>query len=283
MKHSEAHPNLADFLQATLPGHARPVCRLGLASRGNTSLGATDVHTALERGVNFLNWCGIADGLSEAVADLGQRRAEVVVCVQFEARAARDARQELPRILRQLRTDYVDILTFYYVEQREEWEEIASAEGSLAFCRAAQRDGVVRLLGLTSHQRRLAAEIARSRALDLLMIRYNAAHRGAEADVFPTTTALNLPVIAFTCLRWGALLAGTPADPLGFVVPRAPDWYRFVLQTPAVTVALAAPNDGTELREDLSVLDVADPLTEQEYERLAQHGQRVRQFAGSFP
>ena len=43
------------------------------------------------------------------------------------------------------------------------------------------------------------------------MIRYNAAHRGAEREVFPVTEALGLPVIAYTALRWG----GAPAADAG--------------------------------------------------------------------
>src|SRR5204863_3094111 len=95
---------------------AGPVCRLGLATRGNTGLSADDVLHAVDRGVNFLNWCGAPDGLSGAVAGLGPRRPEVMVCVQFEARTAADAAGELRAILKQLRTDDVDALTFDYVE-----------------------------------------------------------------------------------------------------------------------------------------------------------------------
>ncbi|MBI1916058.1 MAG: aldo/keto reductase [Planctomycetes bacterium] len=267
------------------PGHPlpKPVCRLGLATRGNTGLSAADVHHAVTRGVNFLNWCGVPDGLSEAVGGLGARRAEVMVCVQFEARTAAEAASELRGILRQLRTDYVDVLTFYYVEHTWEWREIIGTGGALEYCNAARRDGLVRRLGLTSHQRRLAAEAARSGLLDLLMIRYNAAHRGAETDVFPSTDALQMPVIVYTCLRWGALLRGTPDDPPGFVVPRAPAWYRFALQSPSVAVALMAPDGRPELDEDLTVLDADAPLPEDEYRRLAEHGLRVRAHAGTFP
>ena len=146
-------------------------------------------------------------------------------------------------------------MTFYYVEEPEEWEELCGPGGALAYCRAARRDGLVRLLGLTTHQRTLAAQVARSGRLDLLMIRYNAAHRGAETAIFPVTDALGMPVIAYTALRWGALLRPTPDDPPGFVVPPAPDWYRFVLQSPSVTVALMAPHDRTELEEDLAVFE----------------------------
>ena len=141
----------------------------------------------------------------------------------------------------------------------------------------------MRRLGVTSHQRPLAAEMARGGLLDLLMIRYNAAHRGAEQEVFPVTDALGMPVIAYTALRWGGLLQPTPDDPHGFVVPLASAWYRFALQAPAVTVALAAPHDRAELVEALRVLDAAGPMDPEEYERLAEHGRRVRRHAGNFP
>ena len=194
-----------------------------------------------------------------------------------------DAAAELASVLGELRTDYVDVLTFYYVEEPAEWEEISAPGGALEYCEAARREGRVRLLGLTSHQRRLAAEAARSGRLDMLMVRYNAAHRGAETEVFPVTTSLGLPVVVYTCLRWGALLRGTPDDPPDFAPPPAPLWYRFALQHPAVTVALTAPDGRGELDEDLTVLEATGPLPEEDYERLAAHGRRVRRHGGSFP
>jgi len=143
--------------------------------------------------------------------------------------------------------------------------------------------GQIGLLGLTTHQRPLAAEVARSGELDLLMIRYNAAHRGAETEVFPVTSARQMPVVVYTCLRWGALLGGTPDDPAGFVVPPAPAWYRFALQAPEATVALMAPDNRAELEEDLRVLEAEGPLSPEEHALLAEHGQRVRKHAGRFP
>jgi predicted aldo/keto reductase-like oxidoreductase len=161
---------------------------------------------------------------------------------------------------------HASILTFYYVEEPGEWQQIIGPGGALEFCAAARRRGRVNLLGVTSHQRPLAAEMARSGLLDLLMIRSNAAHRGAEKEIFPVTQALGIPVVAYTCLRWGALLRGTPDDPPGFTVPRAPAWYRFALQAPAVTVALMAPADRPELEEDLTVLRAPGPLSAEDYE-----------------
>jgi predicted aldo/keto reductase-like oxidoreductase len=277
------HSFLRSAFRSRGAGFPGPVCRLGLATRGQGQLTASDVLYAIERGVNFLNWCGAPDGLSTAIAGLGSRRSKVLVCVQFEARTAAEAQAELALILKELRTDSIDVLTFYYVEQPDEWEQLIGPGGALEFCRDAQRQGTVRMLGLTTHQRSLAATAARSGLLDMLMIRYNAAHRGAETEVFPITSEQGLPVVVYTCLRWGALLRGTPDDPPRFAVPGAVAWYRFALQNPAVTVALMAPESRAELEEDLGVLVTAGPLAEEEYRRLVEHGQRVRRHAGRFP
>jgi predicted aldo/keto reductase-like oxidoreductase len=101
--------------------------------------------------------------------------------------------------------------------------------------------------------------------------------------VFPVAEEMGLPVIAYTALRWGALPRPTPDDPPGFAVPRPPDWYRFVLQSPSVSVALAAPESRAELEEDLQVLTADGPLSADEFDRLAAHGERVRRHAGRFP
>jgi predicted aldo/keto reductase-like oxidoreductase len=80
----------------------------------------------------------------------------------------------------------------------------------------------------------------------------------------------------------GGLLHPTPDDPAGFSAPRPPAWYRFVLQQPAVAVALSAPQTRAELGENLSVLQADGPLTDDESAALAAHGERVRRHAGAF-
>src|SRR5256885_2247824 len=84
------------------------------------------------------------------------------------------------------------------------------------------------------------------------------------------------PRPAPAALRGGGLLRPPPDDPPGFAVPPAPAWYRWVLQNPSVAVALMAPRDRAELKEDLTVLDADGPLPAVEYERKAEHGRRVR-------
>src|SRR4051794_36969765 len=72
------HPSLR--LPATAFG--KPACRLGLASRGDSAPAIADIHRALGRGVDFLNWPGTDDALARAIDELGPGRARVVVCAQ---------------------------------------------------------------------------------------------------------------------------------------------------------------------------------------------------------
>jgi len=155
---------LHPFLVTPAEAFGVPVCRLGLASYGQTAITPDDIRHALARGVNFLNWQGLAEGdtaatdaYCSAVASLGADRRSVVVCAQFGARSAADAAAELKSALSALGTDYIDVLTLYYVERSVEWEQITSPGGALRYLRDAQRDGIVRRLGITSHQRPLAA------------------------------------------------------------------------------------------------------------------------------
>ncbi|MEX2263383.1 MAG: aldo/keto reductase [Bryobacteraceae bacterium] len=267
------------LLRPSLP----PVCRLGLATRGNTVLCQADVEWAIERGINYLNWCGHPDALSQTIAALGSRRQQVVVALQFESRTAREAAREFPSILKELRTGYIDVATLYYVESGSEWDAIAGPNGALEYLEQRKREGALRMIGVTSHQRRLAASWAGTGKLDLLMVRYNAAHRGAEKDVFPVTRELGIPVVAFTGLRWKALLKSTPEDPGGFTPPPAREFYRFCLAEPSVAVALTAPSGRAELEGNLSLLDDWRPPGEAELDLLRAHGDRVRRHAGAFP
>src|SRR5947199_1409374 len=105
-------PDLHPFLVTS--GFGPPVCRLGLASYGRTAIAPEDVLSAVDRGVNFLNWQGLAEGPVEgdafpaAVSALGARRESVVVCAQFGARGGGDAATELRSALAALGTDYID-------------------------------------------------------------------------------------------------------------------------------------------------------------------------------
>ncbi|MHC5722699.1 MAG: hypothetical protein ACYT04_35050 [Nostoc sp.] len=87
---------------------------------------------------------------------------------------------------------------------------------------------------------------------DVLMHRYNMAHRKAEEDVLPAAQKAGIPVVAFTCTRWGTLLKGD--HNWHGKLPTAADCYRYALNHPGVRLALTAPKTRQQLEENLAVL-----------------------------
>jgi hypothetical protein len=87
----------------------------------------------------------------------------------------------------------------------------------------------------------------------MLMIRYNACHRGAKGEVFAAFDAGRPAIIAYTATQWGVLLKPSPA--LGFPqAMTAGECYRFVLEQPAVDVVLCAARSRAELSADVAAV-----------------------------
>jgi aryl-alcohol dehydrogenase-like predicted oxidoreductase len=134
--------------------------------------------------------------------------------------------------------------------------------------------GLVRFIGVSSHNRKLLGKLARDREFDVLHLRYNAAHRGAECDIFPHLSGEKRPgAVAFTATRWGQLLREKKMPP-GETPPTAVDCYRFVLSNPAVDVCMTGAKTAAQLRENLAVFD-SGPMSEDELARMRRIGDHV--------
>jgi len=137
-----------------------------------------------------------------------------------------------------------------------------------------REDGKVRFVGMSCHDRAFAGRLASEGTLDALMIRYNAAHRGAERDIFPNLREHNPGLISYTATRWTALLRPPRLWPKSGRVPSAGDCYRFVLSNPNVHVCLTAPRNLRQFEENISALE-SGPLPDDEMQFMQSFGDAV--------
>jgi len=144
---------------------------------------------------------------------------------------------------------------------------------------------VIRHSFLSLNDRSLARRLAAYPRVDVLMHRFNMAHRKAACEVFPVAAKARTPIVAFTATRWGTLFepyATWPGPP-----PTASDCYRYCLAQPSVRVVLTAPRSLTELEQNLGVLELP-PMSKQERGQLQRFGDLVygagkRAFETSWP
>ena len=136
-------------------------------------------------------------------------------------------------------------------------------------------------MSISCHGRKFAGQLAAEGALDCLIMRYNAAHRGAESDIFPNLAAHDPGVVSYTATRWTYLLRRTKWWPKDAPVPTAGQCYRFVLSNPHVDVCLTAPRSEKQLVENLAAVRQG-PLPEDEMAFIRAFGDAVHRNAGWF-
>src|SRR6185295_7078087 len=156
----------------------------------------------------------------QAIRNLASRRDRFVLAIQSYSRIAGLIGWSLERALGKLRLDYADVLLLGL------WNK-PIAERIMDAARRLQERGLVRFLGLSSHQRPFIGRLVSSGPFDVIHFRYNAVHTGAESEIFPALPEQNRPgMVSYTATSWKQLMNPGKA-PAGEKVPTAGDCYRF--------------------------------------------------------
>jgi aryl-alcohol dehydrogenase-like predicted oxidoreductase len=247
-----------DFLHRRLPVLNKRVHRLGLAF--NYGIDGKGVEAALKRGLNYLFWAKFRKGdQHEVVKNALKRERERYVLATGAALGffGGSLRRGAEKILRVFDIEYLDVFMLFWLGKMS------------AFTKAVQREivklreeGLVRALGVSIHDRKRAGKLAEDSPLDLLMIRYNAAHPGAETDIFPCYEKRRPLTVAYTATSWRKLLKapkGWDSAPM-----TAGDCYRFCLTNPHVDVTLCGPGSTAQLDENLEALGNGPLTTDEE-------------------
>ncbi len=252
-----------------LPGIGKAVPPLGLAP--NYGLDAAGVREALER-LHYVFWTPSPGRMARAAAPLREalkadRERYVIATGPTVAVTAGNVRRTVERALEKLDTDYVDLFQLHWLGVTSAW-----IDGTLDEMQKLKQEGKVKALGVSIHDRPRAGRLASDSPLDMLMIRYNAAHPGAERDIFPHLDRNKRGIVAYTATRWGKLLK----RPRGWSgeVPTAGHCYRFCLADEHVDVCLTGPGNTSELRENLAALEQG-PLSEDELTWMRDFGRVV--------
>jgi predicted aldo/keto reductase-like oxidoreductase len=247
------------------------VGRLGVASSYRAPAAAYE--EAFDAGCNYFTWGSFIRGRSRAFQEAARslfargQRSRVVLGILSYAHSAFLTETFLKGGLKKLGTDYADVLLLGYFSRRPPQRLL---DGAVKL----KESGMVRAIGITTHNRALVPELAREGVLDLYHVRYNAAHRGGEEDLFPHVMGPSKPgIVAFTATCWGRLLSPKRMPP-GEKPATAVECYRFALTQPAVDLCMTGPRTLEEMRENLATL-AQGPMTEEELTRMRRIGDHL--------
>lgn len=270
----------AGSFERTVLGRTKiEVGRLGISA--SYGVPGEALEQAFERGVNYIYWGSRrTDSFGAGLQRLRLERDRFVLVIQSYTRVAGLMSWSLERALRALGFDHADILLLGM------WNKPVPAR-ILEAARRLKERGLARFLAVSTHTRALVPKIAAERDFDVVHFRYNAAHPGAERDIFPFLPAADRSnragLVSFTATSWGQLLGrksllgffnGAHPLPQNETAPTATDCYRYVLTRPEVDVCLTGPADAAQMQQALEALR-RGPMSEEELAWMARVGRAV--------
>lgn len=246
------------------------VSRLGLA--GGFGIDAEGVERAYhELGVRYFfltnRMAPMLEGVRRLVA--AGHRDRIVLAMGASAPFGWSVPRAWEKCARAAGVEQIDVFHLFWVQAH--WYVTGNTWPAMQKLR---EEGKVRALAISCHDRPMARALADELSLDALMIRYNAAHRGAEREIFaslPERRSERPGIISYTATRWGRLL-----KPAGGLEPMtAGECYRFVLAHPAVDVVLTGAKSYDELVENARAVHEG-PLGARRLEEIRAFGDAVR-------
>ena len=232
------------------------VGQLGLGA--SYGIPASALEAAFDVGCNYYYWGALRSGqMSKAIKNIAARglRDELVVVIQDFRRSSGGMEKSLIRGLKALGLDHADVLLLGWYNRPPQPRVLETAI-------RLREKGAFRYLGISGHQRSLFPILAGDSLYGLYHLRYNAANRGADQDVFPHLPEIRPGVVAFTATRRMSLVRSHKI-PAHEKRPTAGDCYRFVLTNPHVDVVITAPFQATQLQENLTEVGKG-PMSETE-------------------
>jgi aryl-alcohol dehydrogenase-like predicted oxidoreductase len=257
----------------TLGASGLEVRRMGIGA--DAGISARALEWAFGHGINYFYWGSRRrPGMKQAIRSLAPtHRDEMVIALQSYDYTGLMLERTFTQGLKSLGLDHADV---FILGNRNG----PVPDRILEKATRLKERGLARHLCVSAHDRSVFRHHLDRKEFDLIMVRYNAAHRGAETDVFPLLDRAERPgVICYNSTRWGHLFNPRWMPP-GARVPRPVDLYRYVLSNPNIEMVLTAPQTFDQLEENVKALEM-EPVAAQEKEWLETIGDHVRALSPS--
>jgi len=240
------------------------------------------VRSALEVGINFIDTARMYDNAEEGVAlGLVGRRRHAFLATKVAADTVREAEQSLDTSMKTLRTDYLDLVYFHSVGDRDVDHALGPA-GVFTWLVKQKQAGRIRFVGISGHNRpaRFLPYIETGQ-VDVVLMAMNLVDRytyGFEEKVLPAARKRGLGVLAMKV--YGGKAGGfanyrKPNLPPLLGTEHLERALRYALGLPGVTAVNIGPHGSEELVENVEVACRFRPLSQAEQAELERLGRRL--------
>ena len=261
-----------------LPHGGEPISVIGLGM-GSIHEGSTEeieavVRMAVERGVNYFDMAASEEKPYEAYARaLEGRREQVLLQMHFGAvydggkygwtRDLADIRRTFAGQLRTLHTDYTDMGFVHCIDEPDDCRQVM-AGGLWDYMKGLKADGVIRHLGLSSHNPDVVRRFLDAGGIDMVMFSINPAYdcstgeyavgsAGERGQLYRACQSTGVGISVMKPYSGGQLLSAE-RSPFRQALTE-PQCIQYALDRPAVLTVLPGVRNRRDLERALSWLD----------------------------
>ncbi|MGQ9575147.1 MAG: aldo/keto reductase [Thermoguttaceae bacterium] len=252
----------------------------GLARPHNPRNVADCVNAAIDLGINAIDTAPAYAVAEEGVGlGLGQRRKQVFLSTKLMADEVAQAEKIFSNSLKMLKTDYVDLLYFHHIPDRN-LPIARNPDGVFTWLLKQKKAGKARFVGISGHnQPPKFIDLLDSGEVDVLLTVVNFVDRHTynfEQKVLPVARKHNVGVVAMKV--FGGAKDGNYADPN--CPPKLDTQYldlavRYALGVPGVATLDIGCHNADQIRKNVAMASRAAPLSDEELARVEALGKRL--------
>ncbi len=212
------------------------------------------VRRALDLGINFIDTARAYTTSEERIGEaIRGQRDKCVLATKTVARSGDQAKKDLKTSLSLLKVSSVDLYQLHNINSEEALSQVMQKGGSLEALKAAQREGKMDYIGITSHRPTVLIQAMKSGEFDTVKVPLNYVEHTPLRELIPLANKLDIGTIAMKPLGGGAFDNATEA-------------LRFVLMMPVSTV-IPGVSSVSEVEQNAALM--SKPLELSEKEKLA--------------
>ena len=244
------------------------VSRLGLGSiplqRLPEEYAITIIRRSLDLGINFIDTANAYTTSEERIGKaISGRREGIVLATKSQARTREELENHLQLSLKQLGVEYIDLYQLHQVGDFETLDLVLEPNGLLDVLEGAKRAGVIKHIGVSSHQIDVAKALVASDRFETIMFPLNFVTCEAADELLPLAREHDVGFIAMKPLAGGMLSNATIS-------------FKYLFQFPDV-LPIPGIEETREIEEIVKLLEGAHEISALEQEEM----QRLREELGT--
>jgi predicted aldo/keto reductase-like oxidoreductase len=213
------------------------------------------VKRCLELGINFIDTANSYTTSEECIGKaISGKRPSIFLATKSHARTRDEIEKDLKLSLKRLGVEYLDLYQFHCVNDFKSLDLVIDPNGPMAVIEEAKRAGLVKHIGISSHQIDVAKKAVESDRFETIMFPFNFIASEAAEQLLPLTRAHDVGFIAMKPLAGGMVDNATIA-------------FKYLFQFPDV-LPIPGIEKIPEVEEIIKVLEGSCKITEAEQQEM---------------